>query len=210
MGRSSREESLRTRAALLDAARGLFLERGFDAVSVEDVGRAVGVTRGAVYHHFGGKRPLFEEVVAGLHREIAVQVGRAAEAAGPGRPGLVAGCLAFLDAAGAPAVRRTLLLEAPAVLGWRHWRSLDADHSRALLERGLRALEEAGELAAGSATAAATLLSGAMNEAVLWLAEEEAEPEGEEGAGESGGGARARIDETLRRILESLVGPADV
>lgn len=170
MGRSSREASLRTRQEVLDSARALFVERGYADVALEDVAARAGVTRGAVYHHFAGKKTLFEAVAATLHEEVAAEVSAAAEAAGPGWPGIRAGCRAFVRAASSPDVRRVLLLDAPPVLGWQHWRSLDARNSRRLLEDGLGELATAGMLR-GDPRSAAILLSGAMNEAVLWLAE---------------------------------------
>lgn len=44
------------RAALLEAAAHLFARRGFDGVSLEDLGSAVGVSGPAVYRHFAGKQ----------------------------------------------------------------------------------------------------------------------------------------------------------
>ncbi|MES2092339.1 MAG: TetR/AcrR family transcriptional regulator [Actinomycetota bacterium] len=44
------------RQALLDAAARLFAERGFDRVSMEDLGSAAGVSGPAVYRHFPGKQ----------------------------------------------------------------------------------------------------------------------------------------------------------
>ena len=59
--------SARTRAALIGAARPLFAERGFAAVGTEEVVRAAGVTRGALYHQFEDKTELFAAVVAAVH-----------------------------------------------------------------------------------------------------------------------------------------------
>lgn len=47
----TRAKALRRRA-LLDAAARLFAERGFDRVSIEDLGSAAGVSGPAVYRHF--------------------------------------------------------------------------------------------------------------------------------------------------------------
>jgi AcrR family transcriptional regulator len=55
-------ESATTRA-ILDAAHRLFLESGFDAVNLEQVGRAAGVSRQTVYNQFGSKEAVFQEVV---------------------------------------------------------------------------------------------------------------------------------------------------
>lgn len=55
-------ESATTRA-ILDAAHRLFLKAGFDAVNLEQVGRAAGVSRQTVYNQFGSKEAVFHEVV---------------------------------------------------------------------------------------------------------------------------------------------------
>src|SRR5262249_46391087 len=47
-----------TRAALVDVARALFGEKGFAAVSIEEIVQGARVTRGALYHHFEDKQAL--------------------------------------------------------------------------------------------------------------------------------------------------------
>lgn len=51
-----------TRAALLGAGRQLFAQREYVGVSAEEIVRTAGLTRGALYHHFDGKRGLFEAI----------------------------------------------------------------------------------------------------------------------------------------------------
>jgi AcrR family transcriptional regulator len=52
-----------TRERLIDAARTIFLQKGFAATSVEDVVEAAGYTRGAFYSNFRGKEELLTEVL---------------------------------------------------------------------------------------------------------------------------------------------------
>src|SRR5438046_5347843 len=52
-----------TRAALLDAAARVFIERGFAGSSVEAISEAAGYTRGAFYAHFRTKEELFAELL---------------------------------------------------------------------------------------------------------------------------------------------------
>lgn len=65
--RSTAEEKLEKRAALLLAAVRMFNERGFHATSLEDVAASLGVTKPVIYHHLGNKdQVLFECVRSGL------------------------------------------------------------------------------------------------------------------------------------------------
>jgi TetR/AcrR family transcriptional repressor of nem operon len=59
----SKAASAGHRAALLNAASGLFRERGFEGVSIDDIAAAAGLTRGAFYTHFTSKEALCAEVV---------------------------------------------------------------------------------------------------------------------------------------------------
>lgn len=51
------------RDALVDAATRLFAERGFDRVSIEDLGAAAGVSGPALYRHFGGKQDVLAAIL---------------------------------------------------------------------------------------------------------------------------------------------------
>ena len=80
------------------------------------------------------------------------------------------GCQAFLDAALDPAVKRIVLLDAPAVLGWQAWREADARHGLGLVSEALRAVMEAGLIASQPVEPLAHLLLAALNEAALLVA----------------------------------------
>lgn len=58
MARRSKADAEATREAILDAAEGLFLERGVSATTLEQIARRAGVTRGAIYWHFSSKPDL--------------------------------------------------------------------------------------------------------------------------------------------------------
>ena len=58
------------REEILDAARRLFAERGYTAVSASEVARQAGITPGLLHHYFGGKRGLFITLVERLGPQI--------------------------------------------------------------------------------------------------------------------------------------------
>lgn len=53
---------------LIQVARGLFADQGFESTSVQDVVEAAGVTKGAMYHYFGSKDDLLYEIYARVLR----------------------------------------------------------------------------------------------------------------------------------------------
>lgn len=57
--RRTKEEAEQTRQDLLEAALTIFSKNGYTASRLEDIAEAAGVTRGAIYHHFGSKEDLF-------------------------------------------------------------------------------------------------------------------------------------------------------
>lgn len=191
MPRASAADAARTAQAIVASATDLLAARGFAAVSLDDVAGAAGVTRGAVYHHYQSKAGLFRAVAAHLQSEVAQAVVAAAESAGPDkRAQLDAGCHAFLDAITAAPAVRVLLIDAPAVFGWEQWRRLDEENSVVHLRE---ALADVG-VPAGLLDATAAQLSGAMNEAALWIAQQ---PRGAE--------ARGAAHQVLDRVLAAAV-----
>ncbi|MDT4817754.1 HTH-type transcriptional regulator AcrR [compost metagenome] len=61
--RRTKEDSEKTRQTILDSAERLFLERGVSNTSLEQIAKAAGVTRGAVYWHFQNKAHLFNDML---------------------------------------------------------------------------------------------------------------------------------------------------
>lgn len=163
--RTNRERTEATSKALLDAARELFVEKGYGETSTPEISAAAGTTRGALYHHFVDKRDVFRHV---LQRE-AQAVSTAIEQATPSNmaptDALVTGSEAYLDAMTVPGRTRLLLVEGPAALGMAELRSLDEANAAASLRAGLVAAKAAER--GISVDALATLLSAAFDRAAL-------------------------------------------
>lgn len=64
------KQAERTRSALLEAARDVFLEQGFSAARVDDITRRAGTSHGAFYIYFQGKRGAFDALAEQASREL--------------------------------------------------------------------------------------------------------------------------------------------
>ena len=82
----------------LDAARRLFLTKGYEATTIEDVLTAVGIAKGTLYHHFPGKEAILDAIVL---RTVDAIVQRAQAAADGPQPATTR-FLAVVGAARAP------------------------------------------------------------------------------------------------------------
>lgn len=165
MPRSSAADAAATARRILEAATAHFAEHGYATASVDEIARAAGVTRGAVYHHYVSKPQLFAAVASAQQQHIADAIVAATADSTPDAA-LRDGSHAFLDAITDGTAARILLIDGPAALGWEHWRRLDAEGPENELRAGLR---EAG-IAPALLDPLTAALSGAMNELALWLA----------------------------------------
>lgn len=159
-----------TRERLIAVARAQFGAHGYDATSVENILSTAGVARGALYHHFSNKGALFDAVLEQVTAELGVVVHAAAREHTDPLASLRAGCIAWLRRAAEPAVQQIVLLDAPAVVGWSRWRSVDEQDTVAGTKAALRRLADAGRLPAGSADVLAHLVVAAVGEAALLVA----------------------------------------
>ena len=163
-----------TRRQLVTAARALFGARGYADVGTEEIVRAAGVTRGALYHQFRDKADLFAAVAEQVEAEITNRIAAgAAEAAADPLDALRAGARLFLDACAEPEVERIILLDAPAVLGWEAWRDLASRYGLGLVQLALQAAMDAGAIVRQPVVPLAHVLIGALDECALYIAQAE-------------------------------------
>lgn len=193
--RSQAERRASTRQALIRAATELFAEHGYVDTAREEICRRAGVTRGALDHHFDGKKGLFRAVVEDVEVRLNQRIAEAAMRERDPVVQLRAGCHAYLDAATEPEVRRILLMDARAVLGWTEWQELHEEHGVALTIEGLRAAMAGRGSRQRAVEPLAHVLLAALNEAAMYVATAE-DPEV----------ARAEARETADRILDAVLG----
>jgi AcrR family transcriptional regulator len=159
-----------TRRRLVTAARTLFGARGYAGVGTEEIVRAAGVTRGALYHQFRDKAGLFAAVAEEVEAEIVDRVAAGAGDSSDPVSELQTGVRLFLDACAEPEVERIILLDAPAVLGWEGWRDLTARYGLGLVQFVLQSAIEVGAIAPQPVAPLAQFLIGALDECALYIA----------------------------------------
>ncbi|SIS17509.1 TetR/AcrR family transcriptional regulator [Williamsia sterculiae] len=169
--RTQAERTAATRAALIASGRKLFGTHGYADVGTQAVVADAGVTRGALYHQFGDKRGLFTAVFDAAEEQLVADVvARMAETgeADPLRL-LKLGIRIFLEAFTDSTVNMIVLVDAPAVLGWKEWRARGEQYGFAMVEELLEAAVDSGAVAEQPLRPLAHIAVGALDEAALYV-----------------------------------------
>ncbi len=183
-----------TRGQLIAIARRMFADRGYEDTSIEAVLKEAGVSRGSLYHHFASKEALFEAVAEDVETSVGEQTLAAAAGSDGPLAALRAGFLAWIRLAGDPVVRRILLIDAPSVLGWERWRSMEEDHALGMIRAVLQVIADEGALRPELVGTLAHVLLASVNEVALLVARSQ----DQEAAMKAGADA---IDELLQRLF---------
>jgi AcrR family transcriptional regulator len=187
------ERTEATRARLVQTARLLFAEKGFAATSTEEILAAAAVSRGAMYHHFKGKRELFQTTFEAVEDDLTAKILAAGSTATDPMSQLAAGFDAFLGECRNPEVQRIVMLDGPTVLGWDTWHEIDQRHGFGAIKAVLAGAAELGTIALESVEPLAHLLLGALMQAGMVVARAEDPAE-----------AKRSMTTTIARILAAL------
>ena len=191
--RSQAERRESTRAALITSGRKLFEEQGYDAVATEEIVAAAGVTRGALYHHFDGKRGLFKAVFEAVEEELIAGFPLEEMVGADPLQGLRMGTDRFLELSLDHRLQRITLIDAPAVLGWEEWHEVQARYGLGLIQAGLTAAIEAGQIRDLPVAELANAMLGAIVEAGMYVSR-----------AEDTEGAKERMAGVLNALLTGL------
>lgn len=165
------ENGRKTTTNLKRIARRMFSKRGYGNTSMEEIVQKAGVTRGALYHHFSGKKELFLRVFEDALDDVAKCVEKPPGKARNTWEKLLAATYAYLIACVDPKLQQIILIDAPAILGWEVWRRVDEERSMHILKGLLTKLMDEGVIESMPLDALAHVISGAVNESVLWVAQ---------------------------------------
>ena len=105
---------VRTRQKVLDAARQLFAERGYEPATIRDIAKGAGLSTGAVFANFQDKAELFEAVLA----TDMVQLAETMKAAAAAESSTRARVLAALGAGYHGSLEQLPLVQAVIARSW--------------------------------------------------------------------------------------------
>jgi AcrR family transcriptional regulator len=158
-----------TRAKLIKAAREAFAENGYAESSMDVLTANVGLTRGALYHHFGDKKGLLLAVISQIDEEMTTRLMAIVESAPTTWKGFVDECIAYINMALEPEIQRIIFLDGPAVLGDPSlWPSQNSCIQST--QRSIEKLMGEGVVRPVDALAMARLINGALLGASMWIA----------------------------------------
>jgi AcrR family transcriptional regulator len=183
-----------TRAKIVQAARELVVEQGYDAVSTADVLARAGVSRGGLYHHFDGKQELMAAVLEAVEQDVIAQLLAAVSGQPDPASALRAGAQWFLDEClRSKELQRAGGLEGRSALGWETWRNTVTPYGLTLLAQTLAAAIDAGQIQPADPPTLAHLILAAVHEASA-LVISATDPAAE----------RARAGQALANLIDGL------
>ena len=183
------ERREKTRAALLAAARRLFLERGYAETSTAMILETAGVSKGALYHHFAAKEDMLAAIFEEASRSAIEKARKAVDTTVSPLERLRVSARAWLDQIRQPETAKILLELGPQGLGWRRAKAIEDANSLVALSAALVEARKAGEIDPPSIEIAARLLNALLAEAaLLHLAK--------------GDAAKAAVDDAIDRFVD--------
>ncbi|NKC51680.1 TetR/AcrR family transcriptional regulator [Ochrobactrum cytisi] len=159
-----------TRTKLLAAGRKAFGNVGYAEASMDDFTASAGLTRGALYHHFGDKKGLLQAVINEIDCEMAARLCTISAKAPDRWQGFVEENTAYIEMALEPEIQRIMFRDGPAVFGDpSSWPS--ANGCIRTITTGLDALRKKdGVIVDIDPEAAARLINAASSAAAQWIA----------------------------------------
>lgn len=185
MTRKSRPKMIEeTRKKLVKAARYKFGTVGYAETIMDELTSEIGMTRGALYHHFGDKRGLFLAVVQEIDAEMNSRLQDISASTDDLWLAFKQRCRIYLEMSISPEIQRIILRDAPSILG-SEYVEVSKLQCISSMKSILTTLIQNGKIVSCSPEALAQLINGGLMDAAFWI-------------------GSADIDNALEQALESL------
>ncbi len=176
MAKRSKADAKKTRENLISEATRLFEAKGYAETSINEICVDLGITKGALFHHFKTKKDLFFAVWTRLQEGMDLEARQAAYAARSRTEpysAFLAGCRTYLKYARRRDYQKIVLIDGPAVFGLRGWYERDHDLGARNVHAGMRYLAKKGIVADHRVDALAVMVQSSLNGAGFALARQE-------------------------------------
>ena len=172
-------------------ARKHFAREGFSGAEIGRIAADARVTTGAIYHHFAGKKELFQAVAEQLEGEIL-----SASAVDDKDPlhRLRLGFEKLIDFCAAPDVQRIIFVEAPQVIGPEAWRKIELRYAYGALRGVLDTLRKEDAMKPYPLELVARMLLALLRETSAELARAKRAPD-----------ARKEISALMTEVFDALL-----
>ncbi|MHC5307627.1 TetR/AcrR family transcriptional regulator [Bartonella sp. LJL80] len=169
MRRSRSEMIAETRSKLISGARNAFARKGYANASMDDFTAAVGLTRGALYHHFGDKVGLFRAVIEQIDSEIDATIDAVTKDMTSEWERFIAESRTYLLCMLDPEIQQIVMRDGPAILGdISNWPSQNKYHE--IMISALNSMMENGDIYPCDASALTRQINGALYSAAFGIA----------------------------------------
>lgn len=165
---TQKQRSEETRLKLLSAFRRSFLERGYAATTMRHVLDQTGLSKGALYHHFGSKEEIIEALFEHESRTTIERVMSQTDPTASPLEQLRAACLEWTKAVRDPDVSKIIFEIGPAALGARKAKAIEDRFSLSRIEALLNRAAETGEAEIADPKLIAAFLNALVAEAGLY------------------------------------------
>lgn len=164
------ERSEKTLNHLLNIATEMFAANGYAKTSLAELVERSGMTTGAVYHHFKGKKGLFIAVAERMEQGILDEIVANTEETARGWKRFEHSVLTTLEICARPEIQRIVFQEAPTVVGAVEWREIEINYGFGMMHSALERLHSYKVITVPNLSLTAHMLLGAIIEAAHFVA----------------------------------------
>jgi AcrR family transcriptional regulator len=165
---TQQQRSDSTRHKLLQAFRTAFLERGYEQTTTQHVLTETGLSKGALYHHFGSKAEIMEALYDHESRAAIERVVDRLDAGARPLARLKQAYLEWTRTVRAPEIATILFEIGPSAIGERRAKQIEETASNAPIKQLLKEAMDAGEIAPPDQDLLIALLNALVAEAALY------------------------------------------